>query len=193
MKSFINGILQSVGYCTIVPLDRKSDNTNVVIFCANIELHLMNQKTKKRASKPNKMTDDAIEIRLPADPKLLKIVRVSVANFCEIIGFPSDECNNAMLAVDEACSNIIKHAYHGPTAKPILVTLRRLNDGIEVILRDYGIKADPKTIKPRPLDDVRPGGLGVHLIRSVMDKVEFENRKKEEGNQLTLTKYLPGK
>lgn len=153
----------------------------------------MNQKEKKRPSKLQKMLDDTVEICLPADPKLLKIVRVSVANFFEITGFPADECNNAMLAVDEACSNIIKHAYHGPTAKPILITLRRVKDGVEIVLRDYGIKVDPKAIKSRALEDVRPGGLGVHLIRSVMDKVEFDNKKRVEGNQLTLTKYLPGK
>jgi len=152
----------------------------------------MNQKEHKRVSKKNRVGADTVEIRLPADPKLLKIVRVSVVNFCEIIGFPTDDCNNTMLAVDEACSNIIKHAYRGSTSKPILVTLRRLKDGLQVVLQDYGIKADPKNIKPRPLDEVRPGGLGVHLIRSVMDKVKFGNSK-QEGNQLTLVKYLPGK
>ncbi len=152
----------------------------------------MNRKEKKSVPKQHETAADTVEIRLPADPKLLKIVRVSVANFCEIIGFPAEDCTSTMLAVDEACSNIIKHAYRGPTAKPIVLTMRRMKDGLEVILQDYGIKADPKAIKSRPLDEVRPGGLGVHLIRSVMDRVKFGNSK-TEGNELRLVKYLPGK
>ena len=62
-----------------------------------------------------------------------------------------------------------------------------IENGIQVMLRDFGKKADEDFIKPRDLDDIRPGGLGVHLIRSTMDAVSYTNLK--PGNRLTLTKY----
>lgn len=162
----------------------------------------MKQKEKQRVSKSRRVAlalggepgqaSDAAEIRVPADPKLLKIVRVTVAHFCELTGFGEEDCHNVTLAVDEACSNIIKHAYGGASRKPIIITMRRRERGLEVILRDYGTKVNPRRIKSRPLDEVRPGGLGVHLIRSVMDKVIYDNTLRD-GNQLTLIKYLSGK
>jgi anti-sigma regulatory factor (Ser/Thr protein kinase) len=102
-----------------------------------------------------------------------------------------EECNAVTIAVDEAVANIIKHTYKGETDKSIIVNLRLHAAKLEIVLRDFGDKVDPKKIKSRDLNDVRPGGLGVHLIKSTMDEVYYDNSL-ETGNQLTLTKYLPG-
>ena len=133
---------------------------------------------------------NTIVIRLPSDPKLLKVVRAGIAHLCDLAGFPEEHRHRAMLAVDEACSNIIVHAYGGASNQPIVVTARLIENGIEVVLRDYGKKADLDGIKSRELDDIRPGGLGVHLIRSAMDSVVYDNSL-PDGNQLTLKKFLP--
>ncbi len=133
---------------------------------------------------------NTVVFRLPSDPKLLKIVRAGIAHLCDLAGFPEEHRHRATLAVDEACSNIIMHAYGGATDQPILITARLLENGIEVVLRDYGKKADIESIKSRELDDIRPGGLGVHLIRSAMDAVVYDNTL-PDGNQLTLKKFLP--
>ncbi len=133
---------------------------------------------------------NTVVIRLASDPKLLKIVRAGIAHLCDLAGFPEEQRHRATLAVDEACTNIIKHAYGGATDKPILITARLIENGIEVVLRDFGAKADLERIKPRELDDIRPGGLGVHLIRSAMDAVVYDNTL-PDGNQLTLKKFLP--
>jgi len=132
---------------------------------------------------------ETVEIKISAQPKLLKIVRLSVQHICEISGFSAEDSNNITLAVDEACSNIIKHAYDGPTAKPIHITCHIFKNRVEFYLRDLGKKANIKEIKSRQLDDVRPGGLGVHLIRSVMDEVVYDNSF-EVGNQLKLVKFF---
>ncbi|RMD92667.1 MAG: ATP-binding protein [Calditrichaeota bacterium] len=155
---------------------------------------LMN-KRKKQARSSEGLTSsadlpqDAVEIHIPSDPKWLKIVRMSVAYLCTLIGFSEDEQRSTVLAVDEACSNIIKHAYEGQSNKPIHVRCRLLDRGIEVVLRDFGRRADLKRIKPRDLDEIRPGGLGVHLIKSVMDEVKYDNTL-VHGNQLTLIKFM---
>ncbi len=131
---------------------------------------------------------ETVEFRLSSDPKLLKIIRASIAHLCELIGFTPEQRNQTTLAIDEACANIIKYAYEGKTDQPIEITARLLEDGLEVILRDYGKKADHAQIKSRDLEDVRPGGLGVHLIQSTMDFVSYDPGI-IEGNQLTLAKY----
>lgn len=147
-------------------------------------------RVARHKSKPNMTTANTIEFRFPSDPKLLKIVRAGITHLCDLAGFPEDYRRRATLAVDEACANIIKHAYNGATDKPILMTARILDNGIEIVLRDFGKKVDSETIKSRELDEIRPGGLGVHLIRSSMDAVVYDNSL-QDGNQLTLTKYLP--
>jgi anti-sigma regulatory factor (Ser/Thr protein kinase) len=60
--------------------------------------------------------------------------------------------------------------------------------GIEIVLRDSGVQADPAKMKGRPLDEIRPGGLGLHFMRESMDEVEFSRKKGK--NQLRLVKYL---
>ncbi len=132
---------------------------------------------------------DSIEISIPAKPEFLKIIRAAVSAICEINNFGKDDLNNVILAVDESCSNIIRHAYGGATSKPIQVKINICRDKFEIYLRDFGKKADLKKIKPRKLDDVRPGGLGVHLIKSVMDEVVYDNSL-EQGNQLKLVKKI---
>ncbi len=132
---------------------------------------------------------DTIDISIPAKPEYLKIIRAAVNSLCEVKGICKDDLNNVILAVDEACSNIIRHAYGGPTDKPIQAKINICQDKFEIYLRDFGVKADHKKIKPRKLDDVRPGGLGVHFIKSVMDEVIYDNNF-DQGNQLKLVKKI---
>ncbi|MCH8955066.1 ATP-binding protein [candidate division KSB1 bacterium] len=133
-----------------------------------------------------------IEIKLPSDPQFLKIIRSGISHISKICGFSNEESNAVTIAVDEAASNIIKHTYNGEKNELIVVNFRILEDRLEVVLRDFGEKVDPETIKSRDLNEIRPGGLGVHLIKSTMDVVNYDNSF-EVGNQLTMVKYFPGK
>ncbi|OQX87981.1 hypothetical protein B6D60_02790 [candidate division KSB1 bacterium 4484_87] len=135
---------------------------------------------------------EIIEIQIPAKPQFLKIIRAAVGSICEISGGNLDDSHNVILAVDEACSNIIKHTYGGPTEEPIHATILISPEKIEIRLRDFGEKIDIKKIKPRKLDEIRPGGLGVHFINTVMDEVEYDNHF-EQGNQVKLVKYIEKK
>jgi anti-sigma regulatory factor (Ser/Thr protein kinase) len=60
--------------------------------------------------------------------------------------------------------------------------------GIEILLADKGVPLKPATLKSRPLDEIRPGGLGLHFIRESMDEVEFSRKKGK--NLLRMVKYL---
>ncbi len=93
------------------------------------------------------------------------------------------------LAVDEACANVIRHAYRGDTSQKIVVKFRVIEKGFEVVIEDDGIKAQPDLIAGRSLDDVRPGGLGIHLIKRAFDVFQFDEKKKK-GNRLRLVRHM---
>jgi anti-sigma regulatory factor (Ser/Thr protein kinase) len=133
-----------------------------------------------------------IEMKIPAEARYLKIIRIGVGYICEVLGFTAEDQNNIILAVDEACSNIVKHAYDHTESDIIHMTCKLFPDRIEFMLRDFGKKVNINQIKSRSLDDLRPGGLGVHLIKSVMDEVKYDTSLKV-GNKLKLVKYLTNK
>jgi sigma-B regulation protein RsbU (phosphoserine phosphatase) len=72
----------------------------------------------------------------------------------------------------------------------MIVQVRRTGDGMEVSLTDFAETVDPATIKPRSLDDVRPGGLGTHFINQIMDEVQYLVPPGGRGNQLRMVKRI---
>ena len=97
------------------------------------------------------------------------------------------EAGRIVLAIDEACTNIIRHA-HGGEAKPVRMTMERRADRLVFVLIDRGGPCDPGLIRGRPLREVKPGGLGVHIIREVFDVVDYAPA--EAGTRLTLEKRI---
>lgn len=98
------------------------------------------------------------------------------------------------MAVDEACSNIIEHAYQGEDIGPIACTCKISNDGLTIILEDEGQPFDPNAVAPpdltSSLEDRPTHGLGLHFIRQWMDEVHYEFQP-GRGNRLTLHKKRP--
>ena len=104
----------------------------------------------------------------------------------------SSKKDDLVLAIAEAAQNIVKHAYNGgPHTDKMRVRISLNNDDLQIDLFDKGKPAIPENIKPRALDDIKPGGLGTFFIGQIMDQVVFKT-KKEEGwvNHLVLTKKI---
>lgn len=114
-------------------------------------------------------------------------IRAEVRAFLAAAGFPEDSAELIVLALDEACANVIRHAY-GHDCKPVRLEMVRLRDRVRFVLRDYGRSCDPAKIQSRALEDIRPGGLGVHIIRQAFDVVDY--RPCTRGTRLTLEKHL---
>ncbi len=131
--------------------------------------------------------DFAIKLELPSDPQLLCVVRGAVQQLSSVAGFSEEDCRLITLAVDEALTNIIRHAYGDRHDQPITLTCRQQPEGIEFILVDSGHPVDPAQIRGRELSDVRPGGLGTHFITQIMDQVEYEPLPGR--NQMRLVKH----
>ena len=104
----------------------------------------------------------------------------------------SSKKDDLVLAIAEAAQNIVKHAYNGgPHTDKMRVRISLNNNNLQIDIFDKGKPAIPENIKPRALDDIKPGGLGTFFIGQIMDQVVFKT-KKEEGwvNQLVLTKKI---
>lgn len=95
------------------------------------------------------------------------------------------------LAVDEACTNIIEHAYGGEGNGDIEVSYLIQEDGLKVVLRDRGRPFDPSKVPTpnlkRPIEELEPRGVGLYMMRKMMDEVYFEFSP-EEGNTLVMVK-----
>jgi serine/threonine-protein kinase RsbW len=101
------------------------------------------------------------------------------------------EVNAVELAVDEACSNIVEHAYRGVKKGEIECTCDAGPEALTIILRDHGRPFDVSAVPEPDLDtnlkDRRVGGLGIFIMKKLMDEVHFETLGKS-GNLLTLVK-----
>ncbi|MGB0669876.1 MAG: ATP-binding SpoIIE family protein phosphatase [Rhodospirillales bacterium] len=129
-------------------------------------------------------------LEVPARPDRLKIIRSVVQGAGRAAGADDDEIQDITLAVDEACQNIIRHAYGGPCDEPIEIELRQADDRLIIRLHDQAPPIDVTKVKPRDIEDIRPGGLGTHLIREVMDEVDFLSPPPQGGNLLRLVKRI---
>jgi serine/threonine-protein kinase RsbW len=135
-------------------------------------------------------------LALYSNPKWLSVVRGAVERLTETLGFPIAQCRSITRAVDEAVTNIVRHSYGNRLDQPIAVYFRRaqrrhdgqVQQGLEIQLCDRGPAVDPCKLQGRPLDEIRPGGLGLHFIQQAMDTVEFT--RKGPTNRLRLVKYL---
>jgi anti-sigma regulatory factor (Ser/Thr protein kinase) len=130
---------------------------------------------------------EMVALTVPSHPKFLYIVRNVMYPLAVNSGFSKKEARKIVLAVDEACSNIIKYAYAGDTTKTISITVTNETDHISVRLIDLGRKVDAAKIAPRDLDAVRPGGLGTHFMGAVFDTVVYDTDQ-DQGTVLTLLK-----
>ena len=106
-------------------------------------------------------------------------------------GFNEKEIYAVELAVDEACANIIEHAYDGEGKGQIECTCNDINGGLEIIIKDDGKPFDPDSV-PSPdfsvdLEELQPRGAGLFIIRNLMDDVRF-TFSKNKGNILRMVK-----
>ncbi|CAN5551892.1 hypothetical protein BH20VER1_BH20VER1_31860 [soil metagenome] len=118
----------------------------------------------------------------------LALMRNYVRAFLDGFPFSEKERTLMVLGVDEACTNIIRHAYHLRDDQPIALSMEAKQDCVCMRLRDYGRQSPPEKMQGRAHDLIKPGGLGLHLIRTAFDNVDYILKSK--GTELVLTKKL---
>ncbi len=115
-------------------------------------------------------------------------MRKFVRKFLDAYPFSEKERTFMVLGVDEACTNIIRHAYHLRDDQLISLSLEGLRHCVRMRLRDYGQQTKRHRMQGRAHDLIKPGGLGMHLIRHAFDKVDYILRAR--GTELVMTKKL---
>jgi anti-sigma regulatory factor (Ser/Thr protein kinase) len=140
------------------------------------------------------MTQNQLESNIDAKLKNLSVIADFISGSMSQFGIEADEFE-VQTAVDEACTNIIKYAYSGEGGIITLTCEVRDNDFV-VTIRDRGKPFDPSTVPPSDLgadlDKRRIGGLGIYLMRKLMDDVSYSFDAKK-GNTLVMRKTLTGK
>jgi anti-sigma regulatory factor (Ser/Thr protein kinase) len=132
------------------------------------------------------------QIELPSQPVFLAPLRAFITAIAERCGFDEATQFQIALAIDEAVANVINHGYGRRPDGRVCLKLWRIageRRGLQVVIEDEGRQVDPSVIRSRNLDEVRPGGLGVHIIQEVMDHSRWE-RRSEGGMRLILVKFL---
>jgi len=123
-----------------------------------------------------------VRVELLSQARYLSGARELVAAVAKRLGFDDSACGQIALAVDEALCNIIRHGYGRKPDGRIWLSLWPLPagpgepEGLRIVLEDEARQVEPELIKGRELEDIRPGGLGVYIIKQVMDSVKYEKR-----------------
>lgn len=131
--------------------------------------------------------ESLVELRIPCRAEWVALARLAVSAVASRLHFPIDDIEDVKLAVAEACTNAIQHA-RGSTM--IEIRCETVPDGLHINVRDFGRGTIPEHIASRDLEDARVGGLGVFLIRSLMDDVSYDVHA-ENGTNLSMFKKRP--
>jgi len=131
-----------------------------------------------------------LALRFPSDPKKLRMVREKVQEITEEMGCSKKLISDLVIAINEACMNIMQHAYKGDKSGEILMEIQKESGDLQVVLTDFADPVDPKKIRPRDLEDVKPGGLGTFFIQEIMDDCTYGNLDNSAGNYLKMRKKI---
>jgi serine/threonine-protein kinase RsbW len=153
-------------------------------------------KQPRGLKKPSKLSRAfLLKLELRSHPTLLCVIRGALEPLMEMLNFSPEQNRAIIRAVDEAVSNIMRHSYHGQSDQPIEVYCNRLQrrtngeteQGVEILLFDCGPAVDTTKLPARPLEEIRPSGLGLHIIRGSMDSVQYKRAGRL--NRLRLVKF----
>ncbi|HWP47943.1 MAG TPA: ATP-binding protein [Candidatus Limnocylindrales bacterium] len=138
-----------------------------------------------------------IVFSIPGETDYLIQIRSLISKVASEAGLAEEELYKVETAVDEACANVIEHAYEGEKeSKPIQICLEVTPSRLVVSVKDYGKTFNPGAIKPPDLPKLitekRDGGLGLFLLQSLMDEINYTSDPWGY-NQLTMIKYLKPK
>jgi len=157
------------------------------------------------AVRPTQASEDAgaesrtFTYRFAAHAELLQGARNAAREYLKGQGVSETWINDIVLGVDEACQNIIRHAYPENDKGDIVLDMVinpcedpfSASRTLVIHIRDFAPEIDAITVAPRKLDDMRPGGLGTHFIREIMDEVAYLRPSEGTGNLLLMTKEIP--
>ena len=131
-----------------------------------------------------------LKLHISARANNLCLVRALVKRACEMVGCNQELTEKLVLAVNEACMNVIQHAYKGDDRGEIILEILNNDGNLLFRLKDHADPVELDTVKPRELEDLRPGGLGTYFIREIMDECTMGHLEGGAGNYLEMIKKI---
>lgn len=134
--------------------------------------------------------DALLDAVFPGDTEILGEMRARVRDACQRAGCGEECTEQLVLAVNEACMNIIQHGYRYTAGELFRIVLLAGNGVVIVRLLDNGQPVANSDLRPRELEDLRPGGLGVRFMQEAMDTVQYLPAPAGYTNLLQMTKAI---
>ena len=138
------------------------------------------------------MHEGSISIRIAADVREIERLNRLVRQFGELHDVPSRTLYAVNLALDELVTNVVLYGYENAEGQEVRIQISVAGSELEASVADNGRQFDPLQVNPpdlnAPLEDRQLGGLGIHLVRSLMDKVTY--RREGEQNVLLVRKKI---
>jgi serine/threonine-protein kinase RsbW len=135
-------------------------------------------------------------LRIPSETDNLELIREFVTKVADKVGFNSDDVGKIELACDEACTNVIKHAYASDQnngTKSLDIMIKIDFDKFTLIVTDHGKGFDPDSVKIPDMQEylaqLKVGGLGIYLMKTLMDEVDYQIHPGIK-NQVKMVKYF---
>ena len=142
-------------------------------------------------------TFDYIEMKIPAKPEFVGVIRLTLSGIASRMGFSYDEIEDLKIATSEACTNAVQHAYKNNENGEVIIGYGLYKDRLEVMVADNGESFDFDSARQglgpyeqnSSVEFLREGGLGLYLIETLMDEVRIHHK---EGVTVFMTKYREG-
>ena len=135
-------------------------------------------------------------LQVPSSTENLALIREFISSAANQAGFDEKEIGKLELAVDEACANVIEHAYGHDITKEVIIRASLDDETLRIDVEDTGLGFDPSSVNQEELDEMvhkrRTGGLGMRLIKTLMDEVHYEIEPGKK-NELHMVKKLKKK
>lgn len=141
---------------------------------------------------------DYIEMRIPAKPEYVGVVRLTSSGIAGRMGFSYDDIEDLKIAISEACTNAVQHAYKSRGKGDVVIGFGLYRNRLEVMVADQGMSFDFQELRKKigryepsneSVEFMREGGLGLYLIESLMDEVKIRH---DEGVAVIMTKFIEG-
>ncbi|MFS0784406.1 anti-sigma B factor RsbW [Bacillus sp. 1P06AnD] len=140
---------------------------------------------------------DYIEMKIPAKPEYIGVVRLTISGVASRMGFSYDDIEDLKIATSEACTNAVQHAYKEEEDGEVTIGFGLYQDRLELMVADSGQSCDFDEVrqglgpyeKEVQVEFLREGGLGLYLIETLMDKVKIHQY---QGVTVFMTKFVQG-
>jgi serine/threonine-protein kinase RsbW len=132
-------------------------------------------------------------LKIPSQTDNLELIRTFISGIARKVGFDVEESNKIELAVDEACTNVIEHAYQHDDSKNIDIAIKIDYQKFTVVVTDKGksFRFDELEMPnmKQYLAELRVGGLGIYLMKTLMDEVDYQSKPGVK-NEVRMVKYF---